>query len=342
MTAALLLAIVLGLCLRDYFFYSNVEHSQPDLWLTFLRGAGTAPDQYRMGVKLAAWWLVEHLGWRFRYGFTLMDAVGGLAAAFLLYDLMMRSRIFQRSRAELRWFGSAAFVALMGFYLLWAGTFERPETLPAVGLTAALLWLWTPGGTSPATGSRQALIALALFLATSVLATVRADVAVALNGGMFVVSLTRVAGVLSLPKSIAILTSAACSLVAASVQLYMMFIVYPHTTYGGVHVLMARYDLKHLSIWPPFLLFMLPVIWTAAQFWRQRSSWERTDGGLIVGSMFYLVLWTLLGKLDEVRIFLPLALALTPLTVTLAIRYVFYGIDDRQGPASPSVERLRA
>jgi hypothetical protein len=87
---------------------------------------------------------------------------------------------------------------------------------------------------------------------------------------------------------------------------------------------MIRHDLRQPLTFPPFLCFMLPIAWTFLRFWRgrNRQTGEDTDLGLVLGSMVYVVFWLVLGKLDEVRIFIPFALALIPLTVELAMRRI--------------------
>lgn len=90
MTRVLLLATVLGACEQSYCHYRDVDHYFGGYWMPFIHGAGAAPEQYRIGVKMVAWWLVQHLSWQFRYGFTLMDVIASVAGALLVYDLLLR------------------------------------------------------------------------------------------------------------------------------------------------------------------------------------------------------------------------------------------------------------
>jgi hypothetical protein len=314
--------------------YSNTDHYWPHYWLPYVKGVGAAPEQYRIGVKLAAWWLVKHLGWGFRHGFTLMDVIGSLTATFLLYDLLQRKSVVRRSSLTLQWFASAAFVMLAGFYLAWVGFFFRPETLPTTGLTTVMLWLWSPRDSQP-NRIRQALTVCGLLAASAVQATIRADVPCLLNAGIFAVSLTRFGKELSLPKRLAVLTSGASIAVAVAIQLYIMRVAYPHASYGNIPILMVRYDLFQPLAFPPFLLFMVPLIWTGVQFWRQRRQADGLSIGLVFGSLLYLGAWIAMGKLDEVRIFVPFAMALIPLTIELALHQI-------RGDATSSVERAEA
>ena len=115
----LLLAFALGLCDLTYWQYSYLDRINPDYWKSFIDGVGLAPEQYRIGVKLAAWWMVQHFGWGFRHGFTLFDVVSSLAAVFLLYNLLQRRAAVRSASVQVQWFASAAFIALTCFYLVW-------------------------------------------------------------------------------------------------------------------------------------------------------------------------------------------------------------------------------
>jgi len=321
-TRLLLLAAVLGVCNRNYWQYSDTDHYWPKYWLPFVHGTGLAPEQYRVGVKLTAWWLVQHLGWGFRHGFALMDVVSSLLAVFLLYDLLQRKRLVRYASAEMQWFASAAFVMLVCFYLAWSEFFFRPETLPTVGLAAVMFWLWSPRSSSPPSGSRQVVLACGVIAAAALQAWIRADVACLLNFGMLLVCFSRFGHGLSLPRRAAVLTSSAAIAVAGAIQLYIMRVMYPHTSYGSIPIVMARHDLRQPLTFPPFIFFILPIVWTGVYFWRQRAGEDGASAGLIVGSALYLILWIVMGKLDEVRIFIPFALALAPLTVELAVRRI--------------------
>lgn len=318
-TRVLLLAAVLGVCDQSYWQYSNVDHYLKDYWTPFVQGTGAAPEQYRIGVKMTAWWLVQHLSWSFRYGFTLMDVVASTAGALLVYDLLLRRPVIRNASAPLKWFASAGFLLLVCYYMAWVDFYFRPETLPSFGLMACMAWLWTRrreerGGT--------ALTICGLLAAAAAQAWVRADLPCVLNAGMFVVSMMRRGEGLSISRRAALVTSAACIAVAASTQLYIMHVIYPHASYGRIPLLMVTHDLHMPLTFPPFLIFTLPLGWTAVQAWRQRSALDGGSRGLLLGAAIYLVLWVLLGKLDEVRIFVPFAVTMIPVTMELIVRRI--------------------
>jgi hypothetical protein len=253
-----------------------------------------------------------------------MDILGSLTAVFLLYSLLERMPNFQRATNQVRWIASAAFAALLLFYLAWVGSYFRPETLPTAGLAALMFWLWSRWEHESATAAHSAYLIVGLLAATALQACIRADVPLALNIGMATgYLLPRRRG--SVPQRFAkIATAVACTAVAGATQLYIMRIVYPHASYGPIPILMIGHDLQQPLTFPPFVCFMLPVVWTLVQFWAGRSNRVRkaTNDGLMIGSLLYLLMWVVLGKLDEVRIFIPFAAAMTPLTVDLLLRRI--------------------
>lgn len=319
-TQILLLALAAGVCDQTYWLYSNVEHYWPAYWLPYVYGTGLAPEQYRIAVKFAAWWLVRHLHWGFRHGFVLMDVIGLVVAVLLTFNLLERRRVFQEASTERQWLAAAVVFALAAYYLEWVGSFFRPETLPSVGLTLLLAWLWTarPKGSL----GRHAAIVCALILVSAIQAWIRADIPCALNAGIFLISITRFGQELSLPKRTAIATSLACVAIPLGTQLYIMRVMYPHASYGSTPVFMVTRDLHMWLGLPPFVVFMLPVAWTGLQAWRQRASLDGPSLGLLLGAAIYLLSWILMGKIDEVRIFIPFALALSPLTAEFALRRI--------------------
>jgi hypothetical protein len=72
--------------------------------------------------------------------------------------------------------------------------------------------------------------------------------------------------------------------------------------------------------WLPFLLLMIPYGWTLVQLAQRRRATASANLALAAGSILFTGLWFLLGKIDEVRIFIPFALTLTPLTVQFLMR----------------------
>jgi hypothetical protein len=67
------------------------------------------------------------------------------------------------------------------------------------------------------------------------------------------------------------------------------------------------------------VLFMLPWAWVMTILARGR--WVASSPGLamVAGSAIYVALWLVVGRMDEVRIFLPYAVAVIPLTCACAM-----------------------
>lgn len=323
MTRVLLLAVALGLCERTYWLYDSIDHFQPGYWKRFVDGLGPAPEQYRIGVKLAAWWMVEHLRWGFRHGFLLMDVAGTLTAVYLLYALLRRRESVRGALPALTWFASAGFVALVCFYFGWAGAYFRPETLPTAGFVAMMVWLWSSWDRAQSR-SKEWAIAFGLLAASFLQAWIRADVPAALNAGVLLGMLLCRGKSTARGRAWKVVVGIVCVGIAVGVQLYLMKVKYPSASYGPVPVLMIRHSWKKPLNLPPFICFMVPVTWTFLRFWRDRiaGSVDELDSGLVIGSVLYLLLWAVMGKLNEVRIFIPFALALAPLTIELAMRQI--------------------
>jgi hypothetical protein len=113
-----------------------------------------------------------------------------------------------------------------------------------------------------------------------------------------------------------------CIAIAVGTQIYIMRMLYPHASYGNTPLFMVTHDLRQPLTFPPFLVFVVPLVWTAVQAWRQRSALDTSSRGLLFGSGIYILLWILFGKLDEVRICIPFAVALIPVTMELAVRRI--------------------
>jgi hypothetical protein len=324
----------------DYWEYSRSFHNEPDIWNSTLQGRTAAPEQYRMGVLKAADFLTHHSPLAMRHALALFDFIALLTAAFVLRSLLFRSRTWRSASIAAQWFGAAAFVLLLELSLAWLSWYQRPETLTIAALLALSLWLSTYRLPGPA-GS--ILTALALILIALALGFIRADIAVTFNFGIALACL--LPSLSQPPKSgwpihhaassrdewgtsetqpafsrwPQFFMSLAAALTAGATQLYVMHVLYPHATYGSspVFELLLNYT-DHIRI-VPFVLFITPSAWAAWQVLRRRFTPSRPETGLLLGAALFTMLWCVLGKIDEVRIFLPFAFALAPLTVEAAM-----------------------
>jgi hypothetical protein len=319
LTRWLLVLFLVGLCSRGYGFYNQTLKSDPGVWTSVLNGTADAPEQYRVGVVFAANWMTHLLPLRLSQAFGILDLLGSVVAVLLLYSLLLRSREYRHALVALQWFGSAAFVALVFYLLDWSDWYRRVSTLPTACLVALMVWLWTPPPEGAAPRSRW-LTAVGFFTVAIAQAYVRADVALLVCLGILIAGLLPIGSRLSLPRGIAIPLSLVTAAAVLAVQIYLMRARYPHATYGGVPVFMLAHDYWRVTDWASCLIFLAPFLWTLTQAMRQRWAGDGAGAAFLIAATGYACLWITFGRLDEVRIFLPFALALTPLIVETLLR----------------------
>jgi hypothetical protein len=321
LTRWLLVLFLVGLCSRGYGFYNQTLKSDPSPWTTVLNGTADAPEQYRIGVVFVANWMTHLLPLRLSQAFGILDLLGSVVAVLVLYSLVLHSRVYRQASLPLQGFGSAAFAALAFYLLDWSDWYRRVTTLPTACLVALMLWLWTPPPEGAAPRPRW-LSALGFLLLAIAQAFVRADVALLVCVGVFLACVRPVRSQqqLSLPRGLAVLVSVVTAAAVLAVQIYLMRVRYPHATYGGVPVFMLAHDYWRVTDWASCLIFLAPFLWTLAQAIRRHWAGEGADAAFLIAAAGYACLWVSLGRLDEVRIFLPFALAVTPLTVQFLMR----------------------
>jgi dolichol kinase len=324
-TRWMLAMFTIGICGRGYGIYSQVLKTKPDAWMDIVQGTASAPEQYRVGVVLAAYWVAQHLQWR-GHGPSLgmvfwgFDVTTGCAAALLLYQLLVRSEAFQRASMAMQWFGSAGFAAVMFYLIDWANWYQRVSTLPTAMIVALMVWLWTRRDDAVSTGLRVMSTAGAFFLLAIVQSFIRADVASMMCLGVFVASLAGTSPKLSLPKGIALAVAGVTAMMTLAIQYYLVKVRYPRASYGDVPVVMLTHEWRHPLNAVTAAIFLVPFLWTLREAVRQRFWGEGAGGAILIASLGYACLWLVMGRMDEVRIFLPMAMAITPLTIELAMR----------------------
>ncbi len=324
LTLSIVLA-ALSTIFLDYWEYSRSFYKDPDIWASTLRGTTEAPAQYRIGVLKAAKFLIlhSHLGaaMGMRHALALIDFAALLVAAFVLRMLLTRSATWKRASLAAKWFGAAAFVLLLEYSLAWLTWYQRPETLTIAALLALSLWLSTyrlPVGKLVGT----LLTALGLVVLGVLQGFTRADVGVTFHFGVALICLTRQGKGFALPRWVQFVASLLAAAAAGGTQLYIMRVLYPRASYG----LTPRFQLPlnytdHIRV-VPFALFIVPSVWVAVQVVRRRFRPGPAQAGLLIAAAIFVCLWCVLGKIDEVRIFLPFAFALAPLSVEAALARV--------------------
>ena len=317
LTRRLLSLFLVGLCARGYGYYNQVLLHTPQVWMDVVAGRASAPEQYRIGVVWAAYWITQHVGLRLSEVFGIFDLLSGLVATLVLYRLLELSAVYRESTLAMRWFASAGFAALAFYALDWLNWYQKAGTLPTAALVAVLVWLWTAEKRRSAVP--DSVRAGGILLVVVLQSFVRADVALVLCLGVLVVSVARRDAALALGRGMAVATSVLGVLAAGGVQLYLMKVRYPQASYRGVPAFMLPHDFLRPAMWVATLIALAPLLWTAAVRARERAWPAGMDGALLVSGLGYAVVWICMGRLDEVRIFLPMALATAPLTVKTAM-----------------------
>ncbi|QMV18441.1 hypothetical protein GOB94_06895 [Granulicella sp. 5B5] len=325
LTRSLLVLFLVGICSRGYGYYNQVLLHTPQVWMDVIAGRASAPEQYRIGVADAAYWVTEHVGWaghtlRLSQVFGIFDLVGGWVATWVLYRLLVRSESYRESGAAMRWFASASFLALALYALDWLNWYQKIGTLPTAALVAAMVWMWSAQGGRSARSEVGAAVGILALVAMQ--SFVRADIAMVLCVGVLVVSVMRVAPELALRRGAAIVTSTLGVLIAGGVQVYLMKVRYPQASYDGVPAFMLAHDFLRPTMWAATLIYLAPLLWTTSVWVRRRELPARMDGAVLVSALAYAVMWICMGRLDEVRVFLPMALATLPLIVKAAMQCV--------------------
>jgi hypothetical protein len=318
-TTILLCFIVLSSGYLDYWSYSQTFYREPGIWMDVVSGTGSAPSQYRIGVIDTAYVLAHQLHLGMRHTLALLDIAAAFFTVFGLFLVLRRSEIYRKATLAGQWFGAACFVILVQYYLAWLLWYQRPETLPTAAILAlalVLLAVKLPLGRAMAT----AVPAIGLLLLAVAQGFVRADVAFALHVGILLTCLTPIGAGFSLSRGVQAGTSMAAAMLAVGIQYYLMKRVYPHATYGDTPVLQLFLNLKAPTGYIPFLLFMAPVGWTAIMLARKRYRVSSAGVGLFTGAALFMGMWVTVGRIEEVRIFLPFAMAMVPLTVELALQ----------------------
>jgi hypothetical protein len=328
--ARLLLAFVVGSTIfADYWEYSRSYHADPDTWMDVIRGTAGAPQQYRIGVPKVADLLRRHGHMGLRHSFTLIDFFSAAVAVYLLFGLFERSTAYRAAGETARWFGAAAFLFLLQYYFAWITWYQRPETMASAAVLAATLWLLTVR--LPLSRAASVVVAsVAMLVLAGLQGFIRPDVIFAVHLGVFLVCLTRAGDGFALGRWVQAVTSVLAVLMAGGIQFYLMHVMYPQATYGKTPVLELGLNLTSPLGILPFVLFMLPWGWLMVTLVRRRATAEAASLGLVTGSAIYVVMWLVVGRIEEVRIFLPYAVALIPLTCACAMQPFAVAKDEQQ------------
>jgi len=296
-----------GYTFLDYWNYSHTFHLGGGEWESLLAGTSYAPAQYRIGVIRTADLLARLTHTHLRHMFAAIDFVClGISLAMLLW-LLGRTEIFRRAARLGQWLLASLALGCFLFYLLWSFWFQKPEThatlLLLVLSAAAAQWRRTPG-------------VLALIALAALGATVRADAVIAFHAGFLTACLLPQSRSLPLGRAVQAAASLLSIAAAVGIEYFIMHHLYPNAPRQ-----VSAFQLwNNLREWMNYLVVAMALFpwWLtlrlAAARWRTLDGWM---AGLLLGSVVHFALFCIFGITWEVRIFLPFAMTLVPLTVTL-------------------------
>jgi len=314
---ATLALIVLEMSFLDYWSYSHAYHENPAAFMDVIQHTAPAPAQYRIGVLEPAGFIMRHSHLGLRHILSTVDLITGLIAVFTLFFLLRRTATYRNSSLTSQWFGAAVFALLVQFYLPWVTWYQRPETMTTVALVALSLLLLTvriPLGTA----SMVATIAAQLLLATAQ-GFVRADVTMALYAGVFLACLTRMGDGMALPRRVEMIVSVLAMLLAGGIQYYLSHVVYPLANYEDSPVFQLVLQFKEPARLIAFIVFIPPYVWLIRTLIHNRIRVQGPSAAIVLASAIYMAMWWMVGRVEEVRIFMPFAIAVVPLTVATAM-----------------------
>ena len=310
-----LLILVAAFVFLDYWTYSRQFQANPESIAALAAGTGPAPAQYRVGVIYAAKLILKatHGHLSYRHSFALFDFVFALAAGLLARSILLRSRAFAHAESISQWLRLSVLLGLATYYMNWSLWYQRPETWACTLFVAASMYVLIAVRSS-------ALLAVGLIALAGLQGVIRSDVAMIFHFALFVYVLLRGARGFAAGKGALLASSFVSGLLATAVFWVLTHKAFPHATYGDTPVFQLLRNLAPMQ-WVPAGLFLAPVLYT---FWRinnQETAGEGWMGTLLLASALYFASWAVVGRLEEVRIFVPFAFALMPLTAdTLAGR----------------------
>lgn len=309
--------ITCGYTFLDYWNYSRTDHEGGGAsWQAALTGHAFAPEQYRIGVLHTADLLARLSHTHLRHMFAAIDFVCLVISLWVLLRLLARMEIFRGAGRMGQWLQASLALGCFLLYLLWTFWYQKPET----HATLLLLTL----SAAAARWSRRLPAATALIILAAAGATVRADAVLAFHAGFVAACLLPQARSLQLGRRVQMTTSLLAIAAAAGVEYIVMYRIYP----GAPREVSAFQLVSNLKEWLNYIVVGLALFpwWATLRFAAHR--WKKLDGwsvGLLLGSVVHFVFFCTLGIAWEVRIFLPFAMAVVPLTVTLT----YAGIETR-------------
>jgi hypothetical protein len=302
----------------SYWAYSKEFYAFPAEWSDLLAGRGTAPAQYRIGVVFVAGFLgkLSHGHLAIRHSLALVDLVFLGIGLPLTLVLIARTRFYRAASYPLQCTTHFVAILLMLFYLSWTFWYHKPETIANFGslaIAAALLAEWrriTPP-----------VAALGLILISAYLGCVRADSGFSLNLGILLAALLPGESALRPGRGMKIVAGLAGLIAVVGVEYYIKHKMFPGNPFSDPLFQLVRNLKSPLNLF--CVIFALSpyfvVVRLAGKHWSRLEEWERA---LVIASVVEFAFFFIVAKVDEVRVFLPYAMALLPTSAALLCREI--------------------
>ena len=300
--------LVAAFAFLDYWAYSQQFRLNPESIAALASGTGLAPAQYRVGIIYAAKLILSfsHGHLSYRHSFAAFDFIFALSSILLTRSVLVRTRSFQEAPPFSQWLRIFILLGLSVYYLNWSMWYQRPETWACTLFVAASMYLLY------AVRSGFAVAACLITLAV-VQGCIRSDVAILFHFALFVYVFFRGARGFLVNKGTLLGTSFFGGLISTAILWTLIHEIFPHATYGDTPVFQLVRNLSPVQ-WIPAFLFLAPTLYTYLRgTWGGKSN-EGPSDVLLLASVLYLASWAAVGRLEEVRIFIPFAFALMPQT----------------------------
>ncbi|MEO6828716.1 MAG: hypothetical protein ABI164_02825 [Acidobacteriaceae bacterium] len=302
-------AISLSYGYSDWGIYREKFLVHPDGWRLYLSGGIDAPWQYRIGPWIVVDWMDRLFHWKPYDTLTLLDVLCLGFALWIMLQMLRNSHRYLALSPHMRWLPLTAALFVAEYYLVWGHWFQTSVTIPSILFVVLSMALMD----GKAVRNRAASSVLLILLA-GVQGLIRADVAVVLHAGFFLAVLFNRKNRVFLGRGQQAITSLIAATLAGCIQLYLMFVKFPHARYdaGGVFRLSTN---LHPGMWLTMLLALLPFWLLLGVIAKKLYRPHGAEIMLITSAVLYLIVWAMVGLIDEVRIFLPFSFALIPATV---------------------------
>jgi hypothetical protein len=315
----------------SYWEYHREFFADPVGWQTLLLGHGTAPQQYRVGVLFVANDLSRlmrhHL--QLRHALALLDAVFLLLGVTVTLLLVTRTGFYRGASQLRRALTQLVTVFLLLFYLSWTFWYHKPETIAnfaSLSLAALLL--------SGVLRVPRTVVAIGMVLLSVYLGTIRADSGLALNLGVLLAACLPGKRALPMGRLWQGVVGGIGVLAVLSVEGYLKNVLYPGNPFSDSLFQLSSNLHSAISLFcvgTAFAPYFLSV-WLARRRWQTLEGWEQI---LLLASGIEFLIFVIVARANEVRLFLPYPMVLLPTSAALLCRMLTESEDGvRETPGS--------